>query len=105
MLVSCLFPCGLSQVALIAYFTHLCAFNGAALHYAVLSSFASFVRVSFSTLSGWMADHYAWPQFYAIVCVSCLPSIILLILGMKHFSRLTDEKTITEDRKLVTGEI
>jgi PAT family beta-lactamase induction signal transducer AmpG len=99
------FTCGLSQVALIAYFTHLCAFNGAALHYAVLSSFASFVRVSFSTLSGWMADHYAWPQFYAIVCVSCLPSIILLILGMKHFSRLTDEKTITEDRKLVTGEI
>lgn len=82
------FACGLSQVALIAYLSHLCPQHSTAMHYAILSSFASFVRVSFSMLAGWVADHFAWPQFYALVCVSCLPSLLLLVLCARHFSQI-----------------
>ncbi len=77
--------CGMSQVALISYLSHLCNKRSTALHYAILSSFASFMRVSFSSAAGWMADQFAWPQFYAIVCLSCLPSIFLLLAFAQHF--------------------
>jgi len=79
------FTCGMCQVALIAYLSQLCTAYSTAMHYAILSSFASFVRVIFSVLAGWLADHFAWPQFYALVCVSCLPSILLLIVCVRHF--------------------
>lgn len=88
------FACGLSQVALISYLSHLCAQHSTAMHYAILSSFASFVRVSFSMLAGWVADHFAWSQFYAIVCVSCLPSLLLLILCARHFSQVALNPTV-----------
>lgn len=82
------FVCGMSQVSLIAYLTHLCGTHSIAWHYALLSSFASFVRVSFSALAGWLADKFAWPQFYSLVCISCIPSVLLLILCTRHFSHL-----------------
>jgi len=82
------FTCGLSQVALIAYLSHLCSHHSTAMHYAILSSFASLVRLCFSAIAGWLADQLAWPQFYALVCVSCLPSLILLILCVRHFAEL-----------------
>lgn len=91
--VSCLFlsmgvenlACGMSQVALIAYMTHLCSQRSTALYYGLLTSFASLMRICFSTCAGWLADRFAWPEFYAIVCVSCVPSILLLFFCAKHF--------------------
>ena len=99
------FACGLSQVALIAYLSHLCSFYNAAMHYAILSSVASFMRVCFSAIAGWVADRYAWPQFYAIVCVSCLPSILLLVFCVKHFARLSIPIVVSKNPDLITGEI
>ncbi len=99
------FACGLSQVALVSYLSHLCTQRSTAMHYAILSSFASFVRVSLSTLAGWLADHFAWPQFYAIVCVSCLPSLFLLILCVRHFVRIDNSKQEASSQQLNTGEI
>lgn len=98
------FACGLSQVALVSYLSHLCTQRSTAMHYAILSSFASFVRVSLSTLAGWLADHFAWPQFYAIVCVSCLPSLLLLILCARHFARIDNQQEVNLPQ-LTTGEI
>lgn len=95
--ISCLFvtmgvenlACGMSQVALIAYMSHLCTSGkNTALIYAVLTSFASLMRVCFSSLSGWLADLYAWPQFYGIVCISCLPSLFLVLLYVQHFTQI-----------------
>ncbi len=87
------FACGLSQVALIAYMSQLCSLHSTGMHYAILSSFASFVRVGFSVLAGWLADQFVWPQFYAVVCISCLPSLLLLIFCVKHFARTRIEIT------------
>lgn len=102
--LSCLFitmgvenlACGMSQVALITYLSHLCTSGNTALQYAILTSFASLMRVCFSTAAGWMADQFAWPQFYGIVCISCLPSLFLLIFGVRHFSQV-DRAPIAPD--------
>lgn len=76
--------CGMSQVALVAYLSHLCNQRSTAMHYAILTSFASLARVVISSSAGWLADRLAWPQFYVLVCISCLPSLFLLILAAKH---------------------
>lgn len=97
------FACGLSQVALISYLSHLCMQHrhSTATYYAILSSFASLVRVSLSTVAGLLADQFAWPQFYAFVCVSCLPCLLLIILGARHFKAAGAESIVP----LTTGEI
>lgn len=97
------FTCGISQVALIAYLSQLCSKHSTAMHYAILSSFASFVRVSFSALAGWLADQFAWAQFYSLVCVSCLPSLILLILCVRHFAQLSGPEAFAEEIVLETS--
>lgn len=99
------FACGLSQVALIAYLSHLCMQHGrsTAMYYAILASFASGARVILSMLAGWLADRLVWPQFYTIVCISCLPSIFLIILCAKHFNSVG--RTPTKLEPLTTGEI
>ncbi len=80
------FTCGLAQVALMAYFSRLCSRPYTAVHYAILTSFASFVRVSFSMLAGWLADCFIWENFYSIVCLSCIFSMVILHCCNKHFS-------------------
>jgi PAT family beta-lactamase induction signal transducer AmpG len=97
------FACGMSQVALVAYLSHLCTQRSTAMHYALLTSFASFVRVSLSSLSGWMADHLAWPQFYSLVCISCLPSLLLLYICAKHFAQV--DRSAAPEVLTNTGEI
>ena len=82
------FSCGLGQVALITYLSRLCSKPNTATNYAILSSFASLVRVNFSMLSGWLADNLVWSSFYGLVCMSCLPGIVLLIVFSKHFLTL-----------------
>ncbi len=88
--------CGMSQVALISYLSYLCNKKYAALQYAILTSFASLIRVSFSAIAGVLADHFAWTQFYAIVCISCIPSFILLVLCVNHFAQVDDQPEILE---------
>ena len=99
------FACGLSQVALVSYLSHLCMQHkhSTATYCAILSSFASLARVSLSTVAGWLADQLAWPQFYAFVCVSCLPCLLLIILGAKHFKAAGAQVTVIAP--LTTGEI
>ncbi len=96
------FTCGMSQVALVTYLSHLCLHRSIALHYAILSSFASFVRVSVSMIAGWLADHLAWSQFYALVCATCVPSILLLFIYSRHF--LSVDNQILTEPKTTTGE-
>lgn len=81
------FSCGLGQVALITYLSKLCSQPHTAMHYAILSSFASLIRVNFSMLSGWVADHLAWQYFYTLVGIGCIPGIIILFGNGRHFKR------------------
>lgn len=80
------FVCGMSQVALISYMSQLCSLQNTAFHYAILSSFGSFVRVGFSAVAGWLADKLGWTHFYSVVCISCVPSLFLLWFCVKHFA-------------------
>ena len=80
------FTCGLAQVALMTYLSRLCIKPYTAVHFAILTSFASFARVNFSMLSGWLADHMSWGCFYSIVCFSCVFSLILLHCCNAHFA-------------------
>ncbi len=80
------FACGMAQVALIAYMSQLCSLQSTAFHYAILSSFASFVRVIFSAIAGWLADRMGWSVFYGLVCLSCIPSLLILWFCVKHFA-------------------
>lgn len=84
--------CGMGQVAIIAYLSSLCNRSHTATHYALLSSFASFVRVKFSSLSGIVADCVTWLNFYSIVALSCIPCIVILFVCKSHFERLSESK-------------
>jgi PAT family beta-lactamase induction signal transducer AmpG len=87
------FVCGMSQVALITYLSHLTGAQHVALHYAILSSFASLMRVCFSSLAGWLADQFSWSQFYILVCISCIPSLVILLICTKHFKVLDRQRS------------
>jgi PAT family beta-lactamase induction signal transducer AmpG len=71
--------CGMSQAALIAYFSSLCLHPNTATHFALLSSFGSFARITLSVLAGWLADYLnSWVSFYAFVAFGCLPALFVL---------------------------
>lgn len=85
--------CGMGQVALIAYLSKLCGLRTSATDYALLSSFASFARVSFSSFSGILADTMPWTQFYSWVAFSSVPTILVLIFAANHFKKISQEKS------------
>lgn len=80
--------CGMSQVALIAYLSKLCNLKYTATHYALLSSIASFIRVQFSALGGFLADRLLWTDFYILVACGCISTILLLLIFKKTFLKL-----------------
>lgn len=80
--------CGMSQVALIAYLSSLCQQPHTGTHYAVVSSFASFSRVTLSCCAGWLADQISWFEFYQYVSFACLPTFLLLLFFTSHFKKL-----------------
>jgi PAT family beta-lactamase induction signal transducer AmpG len=82
------FSCGLNQVALLIYFSKLCAWPHTCVQYAILSSLASFVRIYFAMVSGWLADHIAWHYFYGLVGLAVVPGIVLLLSNFQHFKQL-----------------
>ena len=87
------FTCGFAQVALISYLSLLCSPGYIAVHYALLTSFASFVRVNFSVMAGWLADNLLWSDFYSLVCVSCIFSMLMLRFCSLHFAAYKSEVT------------
>ena len=76
---------GMSKVILITYFSYLCCVEYTLIYYAFLSSFSSFVRVFFSFLGGICADFFIWDYFYLVVCLICIPSVVILFCCKKHF--------------------
>jgi MFS transporter, PAT family, beta-lactamase induction signal transducer AmpG len=79
------FTCGMSQVALICCLSKLCSLPHTAMHYAILSSFASFVRISLSTVAGIIADHSAWPVFYLGVAATCILTFVILFFNGESY--------------------
>jgi len=72
--------CGMGTAAFITYLSSLCRMPHTATHYALLSSFGSLARVTFSSIGGWLADQLNWHDFYALSALLCIPLIILLSL-------------------------
>jgi len=79
------FSCGICQVALIAYLANLCAPSKLAMHYSILASLASLVRICLSSLGGLLADILAWPVFFILVAAVSLSAIIMLYLYEAKF--------------------
>lgn len=80
------FTTGLAQVGLITYFLHLCIRSHSSAFYAILTSFASFVRVNGSVLAGYIADNMSWFEFYLLASIICIPSMVLLKSFAEHFA-------------------
>jgi len=72
--------CVMGTAAFITYLSSLCRMPHTATHYALLSSFGSLARVTFSSIGGWLADQLNWHDFYALSALLCIPLIILLSL-------------------------
>lgn len=93
--------CGMSQVALITYLSYLCKYKHIALHYALLTSCASLMRLCISSVAGFLADKFIWQDFYSIVALSVIPSMIILLSFVKHFSLDKPVTTLESREELV----
>ncbi|WP_085783976.1 AmpG family muropeptide MFS transporter [Candidatus Nucleicultrix amoebiphila] len=82
--------CGIGTAAFITYLSGLCSAPFTASQYALLSSFASFARVLFSSGCGWLADQTSWPVFYGFGIFACLPFFILILSQKSAFKEQID---------------
>ena len=90
------FTCGISQAALIAYFTIFCKQPHTGMHYALISSLGALSRVVLSIIAGFSADHLSWPVFYSMTGAFCLATIALLYWRPQHIMPIR-QVHITQD--------
>lgn len=84
------FSCGLGNAAFIVFLSSRCRIPHTATHFALLTSFGSFCRVSLSSLAGFMADQVTWAEFYSGAAILCLPLLILIISHRHAFEYKTE---------------
>lgn len=79
--------CGIGEVMLIAYFSRLCSTTYTMTHYALMTSFGSFVRIIISLVIGIIVDQFTWICFYTLISLFSIPIIILFFRNnlVKHF--------------------
>lgn len=70
---------GMASTAFVAYISNLCNVAYTATQYAVFSAIASVGRTVLSSGSGWLADHFSWPQFFVLSTIAALPGLVLLV--------------------------
>ncbi|MFW0777731.1 MAG: AmpG family muropeptide MFS transporter [Rickettsiales bacterium] len=69
---------GLGTAAFVAYISSLTNVQFTATQYALLSSFASFGRTTFSTPAGWVADTLGWELFFMFSALLAIPGLVVL---------------------------
>lgn len=74
---------GIMTSGFVAYLSHLCNKNYTATHYAFLSAIASLDRVFVQTGSGYLATQLGWINFFVVMSVAAVPSLLLLLFLMK----------------------
>jgi len=74
---------GIGTVAFVAYLSHLCNVSYTATQYALLTSLMGLSRVVMSSVSGVIADHTDWVNFFLITTVLALPGLLLLLWIMR----------------------
>jgi MFS transporter, PAT family, beta-lactamase induction signal transducer AmpG len=79
------FTCGLGASAFIAYISSLCMPGHTALHFAVLTSIASLMRILLSGIAGIAADFLSWSAFFLLASLCCVPSMLFLFRYTAHF--------------------
>jgi len=73
---------GMASAAFVAYMSGLCNAAFTATQYALLTSFMAYGRTLMASGSGWLADHMAWAEFWALTAFLAVPGLfLLLILG------------------------
>lgn len=76
---------GMGTAAFVAYLSSLTNVAFTATQYALLSSFMGFGRTFFASSSGWFADNFTWPEFFAISALIAVPGLLLLMWLMKLY--------------------
>ncbi len=72
------FSGGFGCTAFIVYLSSFCRIPYTATHFALLSSFGSLARIFLSMGAGALADRVAWPLFFTLTALGCLPCLCLL---------------------------
>ena len=69
---------GMGNAAFIAFLMSLCDKRFTATQYALLSSLMALARVVAGAPTGFLANHFGWPWFFALSVLGGLPGILLL---------------------------
>lgn len=75
---------GFGAAAFMVYLSSFCRMPYTATHFALLSSFGSFVRVFISIGAGMVADQISWPLFFLGSALGGLPCIALLCIAFRR---------------------
>jgi len=78
---------GMGSAAFVAYLSGLCRPGYAATQYALLSALALLGRNLFSSVSGALAAHFGWIDFFALSVFLALPGLGLLVWMMRGSAR------------------
>lgn len=76
------FCCGLGSTTLLIYLSSLCNGRFIATQFAVISSFNSFARIILAFLSGHIAAHLEWTQFFLL---NALLSILFILVFLRIY--------------------
>ncbi|MBN2382318.1 AmpG family muropeptide MFS transporter [bacterium] len=69
---------GMGTAGFVAFLMSLCDRRFTATQYAMLTSLMGITRVFLSAATGFMAEFYGWPLFYALTVLGAFPAIFLL---------------------------
>ena len=78
------FCCGLGGTALVIYFSTICSNEFIATQFAIIASFGSLVRISLSSISGFLASYCEWPQFFLFNTLLSILFIPIFLKAHKH---------------------
>ncbi len=81
------FCSGVCNILLLQYMSSLCSKKFTAIHFAILISVSGMAKNILSSLSGWVANHYGWYDFFIISSLLSIPSILCLLLLIRYKSK------------------
>lgn len=76
------FVCGFAATCVYTLFAFKVSKRFVAIQYTFFASFASFSKVIIATLGGFLLAHYQWPEFFALMFIA--PVLSLLVIYQLH---------------------
>ncbi|MDP3935917.1 MAG: MFS transporter [Alphaproteobacteria bacterium] len=78
------FVCGFAATCVYTLFAFKVSQRFVAIQYTFFASFASFSKVIIATLGGFLLSHYQWPEFFALMFVAPLLSVVVIYQLHNH---------------------